>query len=37
LIVNKCSGDRETLINELKKIEFLAKMEKKLIVKIYQN
>ena len=28
LIVNKCSGDREALISELQKIEFLVKMEK---------
>ena len=37
LIVNKCSGDREALLNDFKKLNILAKMEKKLIVKIYQN
>jgi len=30
LIVNKCSGDRETLINELQKIEFFSKNGKKI-------
>ena len=30
LIVNKCSGDRETLINELQKIEFFKKNGKKI-------
>jgi DNA polymerase-3 subunit delta len=30
LIINKCSGDRETLINELKKIEFFNKNGKKI-------
>jgi len=30
LIVNKCSGDRETLINELKKIEYFCKNGKKI-------
>ena len=30
LIVNKCSGDRETLINELQKIEYFCKKGKKI-------
>ena len=30
LIVNKCSGDRETLINELQKIEYFGKNGKKI-------
>jgi DNA polymerase III subunit delta len=30
LIVSKCSGDRETLINELQKIEFFSKNGKKI-------
>jgi DNA polymerase-3 subunit delta len=30
LIVNKCSGDRETLINEIKKIEYFCKNGKKI-------
>jgi DNA polymerase-3 subunit delta len=30
LIVNKCSGDRETLINEIKKIEYFSKNGKKI-------
>jgi DNA polymerase III subunit delta len=30
LIVNKCNGDREVLINELKKIEYYAKNGKKI-------
>ena len=30
LIVNKCSGDRENLINELKKIEYFTKNGKKI-------
>jgi len=30
LIVNKCNGDREKLINELKKIEYFSKNEKKI-------
>jgi len=30
LIVNKCSGDRETLINELQKIELFSKNGKKI-------
>jgi DNA polymerase-3 subunit delta len=30
LIVNKCSGDRETLFNELKKIEYFCKNGKKI-------
>ena len=30
LIVNKCNGDRENLINELKKIEFFGKNGKKI-------
>ena len=30
LIVNKCSGDRETLTNELQKIEFFSKNGKKI-------
>jgi DNA polymerase-3 subunit delta len=30
LVVNKCSGDRETLINELQKIEFFSKNGKKI-------
>ena len=30
LIVNKCSGDRETLINELQKIEYYTKNGKKI-------
>jgi len=30
LIVNKCSGDREKLQNELQKIEFFSKNEKKI-------
>ena len=30
LIVNKCNGDRETLLNELKKIEYFAKNGKKI-------
>jgi DNA polymerase-3 subunit delta len=30
LIVNKCSGDRETLINELRKIEYFVKNGKKI-------
>jgi DNA polymerase-3 subunit delta len=30
LIVNKCSGDREALINELQKIEFFSKNGKKI-------
>ena len=30
LIVNKCSGDRETLINELQKIEYFSKNGKKI-------
>jgi len=29
-IINKCSGDRETLINELQKIEFFTKNGKKI-------
>jgi DNA polymerase-3 subunit delta len=35
LIINKCRGDRETLLKELKKLNFSAKMEKKLIMKTY--
>jgi DNA polymerase-3 subunit delta len=30
LIINKCSGDRETLINELKKIELFSKNGKQI-------
>ena len=30
LIVNKCNGDRETLFNELKKIEYFSKNGKKI-------
>ena len=30
LIVNKCNGDRETLLNELKKIEYFCKNGKKI-------
>jgi DNA polymerase-3 subunit delta len=30
LIVNQCNGDRETLINELKKIEYFSKNGKKI-------
>ena len=30
LIINKCSGDRETLINELKKIELFSKNGKRI-------
>ena len=30
MIVNKCSGDRETLINELQKIEYFSKNGKKI-------
>ena len=30
LIVNKCNGDRETLINELQKIEYFSKNGKKI-------
>ena len=30
LIVNKCSGDRETLFNELDKIEYFSKSRKKI-------
>jgi len=30
LIINKCSGDRETLINELRKIEYFSKNGKKI-------
>ena len=30
LIVNKCSGDRETLVNELQKIEYFTKNGKKI-------
>ena len=30
LIVNKCSGDREALINELQKIEFFSKNRKQI-------
>ena len=30
LIVNKCSGDREALINELQKIEYFNKDGKKI-------
>ena len=30
LIVNKCNGDRETLINELQKIEYFSKKGKKI-------
>ena len=30
LIVNKCNGDRETLFNELKKIEYFSKNKKKI-------
>jgi DNA polymerase-3 subunit delta len=30
LIVNKCSGDREILINELQKIEYFSKNGKKI-------
>ena len=30
LIINKCSGDRETLINELQKIEYFSKNGKKI-------
>ena len=30
LIIGKCSGDRETLINELKKIEYFSKNGKKI-------
>ena len=30
LIVNKCNGDRETLVNELKKIEYFCKNGKKI-------
>ncbi len=30
LIVNKCSGDRETLLNELQKIKFFSKNGKKI-------
>jgi DNA polymerase-3 subunit delta len=30
LIVNKCSGDRETLLNELQKIEYFGKNGKKV-------
>ena len=30
LIINKCSGDKETLLNELKKIEFFCKNGKKI-------
>ena len=34
LIVNKCSGDRETLINELQKIEYFSKNGKKINTEI---
>ena len=37
LIVNQCNGDRETLINELKKIEYFSKNEKKIIMKIIKK
>ena len=37
LIVNKCSGDRETLINELQKIELFSKNGKQINSEIYQN
>ena len=30
MIVNKCSGDRETLVNELRKIEYFSKKGKKI-------
>ena len=30
LIINKCSGDRETLLNELRKIEYFGKNGKKI-------
>ncbi len=30
LIINKCNGDRETLLNELKKIEYFSKRGKKI-------
>ena len=30
IIINKCNGDRETLINELQKIEFFSKNGKKI-------
>ena len=30
LIINKCNGDRETLLNELKKIEYFSKNGKKI-------
>ena len=30
LIVNKCNGDRETLLNELNKIEYFSKNGKKI-------
>ena len=32
LIVNKCNGDRETLLNELNKIEYFSKNGKKITV-----
>ena len=34
LIVNKCNGDRETLFNELDKIEYFSKGGKKLQKKV---
>jgi DNA polymerase-3 subunit delta len=34
LIINKCSGDRETLINELQKIEYFSKNGKKINTEI---
>jgi DNA polymerase III subunit delta len=34
LIVNKCNGDRETLLNELKKIEYYSKSGKKVTSEI---
>ena len=30
LIINKCNGDRETLVNELKKVEYFSKNGKKI-------
>ena len=35
LIVNKCNGDRENLLNELKKIMLFSKNGKKLMKKIF--
>jgi len=37
IIVNKCNGDRETLINELQKIEYFCKKEKKITTESLQK